>query len=96
VTGYLVELYVSRFAAGELTLAAKRVRESAERLTRAGTVVHFVRTIFVPEDETCFYLLEADSTEAVERAVTAAELPYERIVEAVTEPSESSVRRRSP
>lgn len=95
MTGYLVELYLSRFAAGELAVAAERVRDSAERLTRAGTSVEFVRTIFVPDDETCFYLLEAESAAAAERAARGAELDYERVVEAVTEPPEASLQERS-
>lgn len=52
-----------------------------------GIPVRFVRSIFVPEDESCFYLFEAPSAEAVRQAVHRARLRFDRIVEAVT-PSE--------
>lgn len=46
--------------------------------------VRLVRTIFVPADETCFYLLEARSIEAVREAVLRAGVSVERITEAVS------------
>lgn len=45
-------------------------------------VVRFVRSIFVPEDETCFYLFEAPSVEAVREAAHRAGLQVERVSEA--------------
>ena len=42
----------------------------------------FVRSIYVPEDETCFFLLEAGSVDGVREAVRRAAVPYERIAEA--------------
>jgi hypothetical protein len=83
VAGYLVELYVSRFRSGELTLAAERVREAAEGLTRTGTAVHFLRTIFVPEDETCFHVLDGPSSEAVAETARRAGISTPRITRAV-------------
>jgi hypothetical protein len=40
--------------------------------------------VFVPEDETCFYLYEAGSEEVVREAASRADLRIERIVEAIT------------
>ena len=40
-----------------------------------------VRSIFVPEDETCFFLYEADSADAVRAAVERAALPSARVAE---------------
>jgi hypothetical protein len=57
----------------------------AERLTREGTPVEFVRLIFIPEDETCFYIYRADSIEAVRAAAARSSLQFERVSEAVTE-----------
>jgi hypothetical protein len=42
-----------------------------------------VRAIFVPEDETCFFLYEAASAEAVRDAAHRAGLSSGRITEAV-------------
>lgn len=69
---FLVEAYVSRGAAPVDEL----------RLHEVSPVVRLVRSIFVPEDETCFYLFEAPSIEAVREAMPRAGLRVERISEA--------------
>jgi hypothetical protein len=80
---YLVEVYVARGDGTTPDLGAERVQRAAEELTREGTPVEFLRAIFVPEDETCFYLYDAASAEAVRRAAGRAVLRFERIAEAV-------------
>jgi len=45
--------------------------------------VRFVRTVFVPEDEACFYLYEAVSPEAVRMAAQLAALPLGSITETI-------------
>jgi len=87
VTDFLVELYVSREAAASVGCLAGRARAEAERLSRTGTPVRVLRSIFVPADETCFLLFEAGSIEDVRAAASSAGLPFERISEAVAEPS---------
>ena len=59
---YLVELYVSRSDAAGAEQGAERARLAAEELRREGAAVRYVRSIFVPEDETCFLLYEADTS----------------------------------
>lgn len=44
-----------------------------------------MRSIFVPEDETCFYLFEAVSEGAVRKTAEGAALRFERITKAVAE-----------
>ncbi|MDP8929712.1 MAG: DUF4242 domain-containing protein, partial [Actinomycetota bacterium] len=61
--------------------AAARARAAADQAARAGTPVRYVRSIFVPEDEICFHVYEAESAALVGETVTAAELGFERIVE---------------
>ncbi len=51
--------------------------------------MRFLRTIFVPEDETCFFLYRAASADAARRAVDRAGLAFERISEALTQPRET-------
>jgi hypothetical protein len=75
VAEFLVELYISRVDGSRVDLAA-------DALTRAGTSLRCVRTIFVPEDETGFLLFEAASADDVRDAARRAELRYERISEA--------------
>ena len=81
---YLVEVYVPRNgAAAAVRAAGDRARESAEQLSVEGTAVRYVRAIFVAEDETCFYVFEADSAEAVQGAAAHAGFPSPRIVQAL-------------
>jgi len=82
---FLVELYVSRSDSGAVERGAEHARLAVEELTREGTPVCYLRSIFVPEDETCFYLYEAASAEAVRKAARRAALPFERVSAAVTE-----------
>jgi hypothetical protein len=44
-----------------------------------------VRAIFVPEDETCFFLWEGCSAEAVREAARRAGLGFERVTQALDE-----------
>ena len=44
--------------------------------------VALLRSIVVPEDETCFLLFEAPDVEQVEHALRGAGLPFERIAQA--------------
>jgi hypothetical protein len=80
---FLVEMYVARGAAAGARLDAERARIAADELTRAGTPVRCVRSIFVPADETCFLLYEAESVRVVRDAACRAGLCAERIAEAI-------------
>jgi hypothetical protein len=75
---YLVESY----AAGG---AVEDQRERARRAAELGTGVHYIRTTFLPGDETMLHVFEAASRETLCEAARTAALPYERIVEAVEE-----------
>ena len=83
MTGFLVELYVSQSDAAAVAHGAERTRLAAEELTREGTPVRYLRSIFVPEDETCFFLYEAESADAVREATRLAGLSSVRITEAL-------------
>jgi hypothetical protein len=85
---FLVELYVSRRDVAAFTRGAENARLAAEELTRQGTPVRYLHSIFVPEDETCFYLYEAPSVESVCEAALRAALPFDRVSEAVSESME--------
>lgn len=75
---FLVEAYAGRISESTCAELAARARAAG-----AGTSVRYLRSIFVPEDETCFHLFEGASLQAVAEASTRAALAYERIVEAV-------------
>jgi hypothetical protein len=82
VRQYLVELYVSKTGSAGLDDAAGRARAAADELTREGMPVTYLRSIFVPEDETSFYLFEGVSVEAVGEASRRAKIPFARVVAA--------------
>ena len=79
---FLLELYVPRADPEAVERGAQRSRRAAEELTREGTPIRYLRSIYVPEDETCFYLYEAASAEVVREAARRAELRFERLTEA--------------
>ena len=84
MTEFLVEVYLARGNGVEAT--ALDARRAAQELTDKGTPVRYLSSIFVPEDETCFFLYEAATAEAVREAARRASLAFERISEAVAEP----------
>ncbi len=79
---FLVEIYASRTDAAAVERSAIRAERAAEELTRDGTPVRYLRSIFVPEDETCFFLYEAGSADAVYEALMRASLLPGRVREA--------------
>jgi uncharacterized protein DUF4242 len=82
---FVLEFYVPRIdgGAGE---RAERARRAAEDLTREGTPVRYLRSILLPEEETCLMLYEAASAGDVRAAAGRASLPLARVTEAVSEP----------
>jgi hypothetical protein len=79
---YLVELYLPKPDAGGRRAAAAKARSAARALTREGTPVRYVRSIFIPDDETYFHLFEGPSAEAVRMASERAGMSPSRIVAA--------------
>ena len=60
----------------------------ASAMTRAGTRVRYVRSVFIPADETWFLLYDASTAADVLEAAGKAGIRLERVVEAIeTEPS---------
>jgi hypothetical protein len=86
VAEFLLEQYVSRGDSAAVQAGAARARRAADELNDEGTPVRFLRTMFVPDEETCFYLYEAGSAEHVREAARRADLESGTIVEAISEP----------
>jgi hypothetical protein len=83
VPSYLVEAYVPRSRTKEARAAGRRARAAAEELSREGSPIHYVRTTFLPDDETCFHVFEAASEDAVGEACRRAGIRLGRISPAV-------------
>jgi Protein of unknown function (DUF4242) len=86
VQSYLVELYLPRSRAHEAQEAAASARVAAEE----GTIVRYVRTTYLPDDETCFLVFEGPSSEAVAEVCARAGLGRIRVVCAIEEPKARS------
>jgi hypothetical protein len=78
---FLIELYVSCLDGDAVARGERRARDAAVELTAEGTRVRLLRSIYVPEDETCFLLFRAGSIDAVREAARRAELAYEHVAE---------------
>jgi len=81
---FVAEQYLPADGAAAAARGADAAVRAAEQLTREGTPVRFVRSIFVPEDETCFHLYLAESIEAVRAATGRADLRVEHVAEALS------------
>ena len=87
---YLVETYLARGRAGERTARERRARSAAEELTDGRTRVRFDRSIYVPDDEICFFLFDAPSGRDAALVAERAELDSIRVVEVVSSRKELS------
>lgn len=80
---YLIETYLARGNTGEHGARERRARSAADELTGEGTPVGFAGSIHVPEDEICFFVLEARSGRDAALAAQRACLDPFRVVEAI-------------
>ena len=80
---YLIEGYLPRSRATELTESVARLRAAAEALTAQGTLVRHVRSSFLPGEEQFLHVLEAESAQAAGHATERAGIAPERITEEV-------------
>ena len=81
---FLLEAYVPRSDPTVAEQASIAAEAAADRVRAAGATIRYVRSIFVPEDETCFLLFVADARDDVLEVARQAGLPVDRIVTAVT------------
>jgi hypothetical protein len=80
---FLIEIYVARADGAAVEHQARSARRAALELTREGKPVQYLRSIFVPEDETCFFLYEASTADDVEEAGRRASLAFDRVALAI-------------
>ena len=73
-TRYTVELCLPHGGWADVQEAAARAREACD-----GHRVRFLRSIFVPEDDACFFLYEGPSAQSVRDAALRAELGVRRV-----------------
>jgi hypothetical protein len=76
---YLVEAYLARTRDSELPERVHDAQTAAAELASEGRPVRYMRLFFLPEEETCFHLYEAESADAVREASARAGIGCERI-----------------
>ena len=77
VAKYLVEAYLADSPA-----ALAHASESARLLAELDREIRYIRTTFLPGEESVFHVFEASSPSVVIAAANEVELPVERITEA--------------
>jgi uncharacterized protein DUF4242 len=77
-TRYTVELRLPQAGWADVQEATARARAATE-----GGPVRFLRSIFVPEDDTCFLLYEGPSAQSVRAAAARAKLGVRRVESAL-------------
>ncbi len=91
---YLAEVFAPRGTPGMQRAGAERVHAAAAALAAGGISVWHLHSVFVPDEETAFHLIEAEGVSAVERALHDAGLDAERISPAIAVAGEG--RREAP
>jgi hypothetical protein len=83
VPKYIVERHLPGITPDQLAGAAGRAKTATAEMSEEGVPVRYLRSTFLPVEEKCYCLFEAASPDAVEDANRRAEIPYERVVEAM-------------
>lgn len=85
---YVVERYLPGVNASDVLAAAGRAKEVTARMTEEGSPIRYLRSTYLPSEESCFCLFEGPSEGVVRTANERAQIPFDRIMEAVHVASE--------
>ena len=80
---YMVERELPGVSMDQLAAAQKAAIETGRQFTEEGKNVRYIRTTFVPGEARCMCLFEADNAELVKEVNETAQIPYNRVVEAM-------------
>ena len=85
---YVVERYLPGITPDQLMAAAGSAKQTTADMTQEGTAVRYLRSTFIPGEEKCYCLFEGPSADVIKAANERAQIPFERIVEAMHVSSE--------
>ncbi len=71
---FVVEVYAPNLSRADLADLAARAEAVARELEREGVEVRYLRSVLVPEDETCFHHFEGPTIDAIRLASKRAGL----------------------
>ena len=80
---YMVERELPGITMEQLAAAQKAVIETGQKFTEEGKNVRYIRTTFVPTENNCMCLFEADNADLVKEVNETAQIPFKRVVEAL-------------
>jgi hypothetical protein len=81
---FVVETYVPRESTSMLAARVEELALAAEQISAAGAEVRVLGALFLPADETCFYLYQAASADTVRAAAARGRVDLTRITKAVS------------
>jgi hypothetical protein len=77
--GFLIERYPPATTIDQVRAGAEHLAAAIEQIRGAGVAITYVGAVWVPDDDTIFDALVADSTEIVHDALRRAGTPVDRI-----------------
>ena len=83
MTVYMVARKLPGVTIDVLAAAHRRAIDTAADMSQQGTPVRYLRSTFVPEESSCMCLFDAGSADVVEQLNRKAEIPFDRVVEAL-------------
>ncbi len=83
MTVYMVKRKLPGVTIDVLAAAQRRAIDTAADMSQQGTPVRYLRSTFVPEESSCMCLFDAGSADVVEQLNRKAEIPFDRVVEAL-------------
>jgi hypothetical protein len=83
VPDYCLEVYLAGGSPAALEGAAARARAAAESFGARGRSVRYLRSTYLPEDETCLHFFAAAAREDVAEAARQAGLTGDRITRSI-------------
>ena len=80
---YLVECKQQGISFEQVMTAQRAAIEMCQRFTAEGKSVRYIRNTFIPNESHCLTLFEAPNAKVVQEVNEAAQIPFNRIVEAI-------------
>ena len=80
---YLVERKQPETSMEQLAATQRAAIEMSQRFTAEGKPARYIRTTLVPSESRCLTLFEAPNAKVVQEVNEAAQIPFDRIIEAL-------------
>jgi predicted DNA binding CopG/RHH family protein len=82
MTVYAADRHLPGISMDQLADAQKAAIETSKRFTEEGRPVQYIRSTYLPDDDRCVCLFEAQDAEDVKAVNDEAGIPYQRVVQA--------------